>query len=43
MDFFFKPMEVAKMQTILWITIAVIVVAVIAYNTVDDPFSIDPK
>ncbi len=40
---YFRPIEVAEMQTILWIIVAVIVVAVIAYNTVDDPFSIDPK
>jgi hypothetical protein len=35
--------EVAEMQTIPWIIVAVIVVAVIAYNTVDDPFNIDPE
>ncbi len=39
----FTAIEVAEMQTIPWIIVAVIVVAVIAYNTVDDPFNIDPE
>jgi hypothetical protein len=39
----FTVIEVVEMQTFLWIVVAVIVVAVIAYNTVDDPFNIDPK
>ena len=39
----FTAIEVAEVQTIPWIIVAVIVVAVIAYNTVDDPFNIDPE
>jgi hypothetical protein len=34
--------KVAEMETIFWIVIAVIAIAVIAYNTLKDPFQIYP-